>query len=179
MPVLGDVPGDQVVLRRADRRCSGGEGVEEGVGDAGEVPAGVAVDAAVALVPGESELAGEVIGENGPVVLRQGDHRGVDRPAVKGTPPSVYACLDLAGDHDVGVELRIPRSGVEVIKRHRGDPVHVDLGYRPIGSVRPDAGRGHLRLEHGDDVVDGGMVRRHDLGLHLSGCQGPQDRHRL
>ena len=177
--MFGDVGGDQFVLDRADGRSPRREQLEQLLGDAGQVPAGVAVSATVASLPGEPEGAGEVVGQHGSVVLRQCHHRRMDRPAIQGPPLAIEGGLDLVGDHDMGVQLGIARTGVDVIEGDCADAGDVDLGNCPIPGIRAHPGGGDLGLEQPQDVVDGGVVGSDDLGLHLGGGEGPQDRHRL
>ena len=44
----------------------------------------------------------------------------------------VQDCLDLVGDDDVGMQVRVARAGVEVIERRRHQPGDIDLCNGPV-----------------------------------------------
>jgi hypothetical protein len=87
--------------------------------------------------------------------------------------------LDLVGDDDVGVQLRITSAAVVVVERRGDHPGDIHLGDRPVRPGRADPRGGDLTLDQADDVVDGGVVRRHDLAAGVGVGEGPQRRHAL
>ena len=134
---------------------------------------------ALAQLPLDAELAGEPVGEQSVVVLREPGPRREDRPAVEASPAPVHLSEDLVGDDDVGVQLRVSGAGVEVVEGHGRDPGDADLsdGAVAVRDARPS--RRDLALEEREDVGDSGVVCGDDP--LLGGCVGnaPEHRHGL
>ncbi len=82
-PMRCHIVGDELVGSRFDRPRPARERLQQAVRDAGDLPCRVAIGSPVPLLPHDPQCTGEVIGQDGVVVLRQRHHRRVDRPAIQ------------------------------------------------------------------------------------------------
>ena len=95
--------------------------------------------------------------------------RSVDRQ------PLALFGLDLVGDRDVGVQIRVACAGVAMQERGGDQATGLDLP-RAAGSL---AAEDRMGLEEGQRVEYGGVVRHLDLPRDLGRCDRPQGRNRL
>ena len=184
LPVVGFPLGDQPVLLGLDHTGSGGERIDELVGDASEFDARVPIgDGEAVVVVGRfgtdfgtgAEGAGEFV-EQDPVEALGGCHHVlVQRDGVQGGPGAVGGALDTVGDHDVGVQLGVAGSGVPVVERGGDEPSGGDLG--DAGMTGP--GLDHPVIEPGQRVVDRSAVSGMYGCLGLVIGHGPQHGDRL
>ena len=166
----GDEVGCPLLLGAVDLPGAGGEGGQHGVVDALELEGGVAPLAARAVGPAHGQAAGELVGEEGVVEGRDRDRRGVDGRAVEGAPDAVGA-LDLVGQHDVRVEIRIAGGRVPVVEGRRDDAARADLATAGVTHARAGDGA----LDEGQGLVHGGAVGRVDGGAGGVVAERPQD----
>ena len=164
-----DVLVDEPVLLRVDRGRPGRELIDQRVAHPGDLPRGVAVPAAIASFPPQPEDTGEVVGEHRVVVLRQRDHGRVHGPAIQ-RPPLPVRCLHPVRDHDMRVQLRVARAGIEVIERGRHRAPHVDLR----DTVRACPARRDVTLDQIDDFPDCRVMGLSDQCLCAAVCNGPE-----
>ncbi len=99
----------------------------------------------------------------------------VQRPAVQRRPPVIVGRVDQVGDHDMGVQMRIPSAGGPVPEPGGHEPVAVDHP-RP---ARPPPSPARHPLEHRQRPSHGGVMGVADLIRGLRVAQREQQRHRL
>ena len=130
---------DQGAQRRRDVAGPGREHREELVVDAVDLERRRAPRAAVAPPERHRQPPRQLIGEQRVVGLRHGHRGGEQDLAVQG-PPRPVGALDPVGEHDVGVQVRVPVPGVGVVERRRDHPTGARPGWRRRGrpwSLRP------------------------------------------
>ena len=110
-------------------------------------------DAVDRRLPLHAEAAGQLGSEAGVVERREGALVALQSSGVEGEPPPARA-LDLRGDHDVGVELRVAGSAGVLAEHRRRDPLGVDDDHL---AVRRDAGD-RLAVDELDHRGDGRFV---------------------
>ena len=74
----------------------------------------------------------------------------MERPPVQTAPPPVLHSLDLVGDDDVRVKLRVTHTRVPMVVRRRNDPDDVCLRHGTITSVHSPPGRRDLTFQEGE-----------------------------
>jgi hypothetical protein len=109
---VGGVEVDQGALPGGvDVGGAGGELGQPRVLDAVDLERRGAAWAAGPPGPGEGEFAGQVVGDQVVVDLRDGDD-GVVQGALVHRPPSAVEALDAVGDDDMGVQIGVTGAGV-------------------------------------------------------------------
>ena len=116
-----------------------------------------------------------MIGEHGLVQLRQRDHRGMHRTPIQTPPLPIQHRADLVADHHMRMQVRVPGTGIEVIKRRRDQPRDVNLCNRAIPSSCTRAGGCHLALHERNHLMMG--LRNQRLRPRVR--NRPQHRRRL
>ena len=99
--------------------------------------------------------------ERGVVGLRGGDVGLEQHPAVDGQPPSVEG-LDLVGDCDVGVQIRVAGPAVPVGERGGDEASDVDLP----DALRPGPGEQGMLLDEHQSVLHRGLMGPFDDSRH-------------
>ena len=102
-----DVLVDEPVGRSVDGAGTAGELLDERLRDPEDLPGGVTVSAAWAPFPVDAEHAGQVVAERRLVQFGECDDPPMQWGAVDGAPLAVAGGLDLVGDDDVGVQVRL------------------------------------------------------------------------
>ena len=169
--VRGDEVGSPLLLGAVDLLGPGGEGGQDRVVDALDFEGRIAALAARPVGPAHGHAMGEFVGEEGVVERRDRDRCGVDGRAVEGAPDAVGA-LDLVGEHDVRVQVRVAVSGVPVVERGGDDAARADLAAAGVA----DAGAGDCALDEVEGLVDGGPVGGVDAGARAVVAERPEDR---
>ena len=118
--------GQPFLLGAVDPFRAGGEVREEVVADAGHLERRVAARPALAHRPLHGKAPGELVSQERVVDLGDGDDRSVHGAPVEAAPGAVVP-LDLVGDDDVGVQVRVTGPGVPMVERSRDHPAGVDL----------------------------------------------------
>ena len=120
------------------------------------------------------KAAGELVGEQIVIDLRDHDDRVVQSPGVHRQPRPVRA-VDLVGDDEVGVQVRVPRTGVPVVEPGRDQAIDLLL----LAAVGSGSSERRGVLQEGQRMLDGGPVRGQNR--RLGGLVGhrPQGRDRL
>ncbi|MCB5294193.1 hypothetical protein BJQ90_03656 [Arthrobacter sp. SO3] len=109
--------GDEAVGFQVDEAGAVGEFEDQHLVDAGELLAGVVrVRGRLADVGVGAEIPLESVEEETVVVLAGCDRGLVERPRIQRDPRIVGDALDAVGDDQVGVQLRIPGTGLPMVK---------------------------------------------------------------
>ena len=122
----------------------------------------------------DPELVHECVFEPRVVHLRRGHPDLVQRSAVQ-RPPLPVDAQDLAGQHQVGVQVGVTGAAGAVIERRGDQAVGVDLR----DTTGAGAGEAGLPLDVGEGFLPRLPVRFLDLFTHLVTRHRPQCRHRL
>lgn len=180
--VLGHVLGDEPVLHLLNplavtRRAAAGATRklrQQRRGDPGDLPACVAVLAAIHRHPGHAEQPGGVIGQERVVGLRQRDGGLVQAARVQRAPAPVDA-LHLVRDDDVGVQLRVGGAGVVVVERGSDHPDDPHLRH----TAPPHPRCGDALFQQGDGVAHRSVMRLGNQGLRARVRDAPDRADRL
>src|SRR5699024_8718611 len=143
---LVDVLGDETVGLAVDVPGASGKLLNQLFRHTGDRPRRVPVPAHVTGLPFDTEGAGHVIGEHRLVQLRERDHGGVHRPPIQTPPLPIQDGLYLVGDHDVGVQVGVAGTGVEVIERSGYQPSDIDLRHSSVAGGCAGTGGCNLAL---------------------------------
>ena len=174
MPVRGLVLRDQSIGFLLDVGGAAGELVDQLLGDGRKLPSEVVVLAPVPLLPLNPEQSGHAVGQHRVVVLGDRDIRLEHRSPVQAAPSPVLRRLDLAGDDDVGVKLRIAQPGVPVVVRRGGNSDDVRLHHGTVaGGYAPPRGD-HFPFHEVEHLGDGLVVGLDDERLGASVGHTPQ-----
>ena len=137
--------------------------------------AGDVGDAVAYRPPLDTEALGELPAQVGFVEVPDGGQPGVQRPAVQRRPPAVTRGVGEVGDHDMGVQVRVPGPGGAVPKRGGHEPIPVDHGVAALAAAHP----ARHPLQHPQRPGHGGVGGVADLVGHLRWAEREQQRHRL
>jgi hypothetical protein len=120
-----------------------------------------------------------VVAEDRFVQFGHGDGPVVQRDAVEGAPLAVAHGLDLVGDDDVGVQVRVVGAGVVVVEPGRKDAGDLALHDRSTRSLGAGAGGDDLALDEVQCLLHGLVVGVSNDRLCPGIGDRPQDAGRL
>ena len=147
--VVGVEPGAQRGQLAGDRRRPGGERGQQVLTHPGDLMGSSPLHPPGPEPPPHRKPGREVISEHVVEHLRH-RHRGQEQgPPIQGAPPPVGA-LDPVGDDHMGMQVRVPVSGVPMVEPGREHPARADL-HRPLGAHPGEQGTVLDQPEHGDD----------------------------
>ncbi len=170
----GDEPGLPRLLGGVDLGGAAGELAQQLVGQPDQCQGRVVPLAALAQLPAHGQATGQLVGQQPVVQLADRDRRRQHRAPVQ-TAPGPVGALDLVGDHQVGVQVRVVQPGVDMLEPDRDQPARPDLP-APGGA---EAGAHHRVLHEVQGLGQGGAVGGHDGGARRLVAQRPQHRRRL
>ena len=136
--------------------------------------AGLRLPPPLSDLPAEAELAGQMVGENRVVMLRQGDDRGMHRTTIQGPPLPIMSTLQLVRNHHMSVQLRIGQPAVVMVIRRRNQTKDVDLRHRPSPGIRTNPGHCNIALHQIDDLRNSRVMGMHDQRLRAAVGHSPQ-----
>ena len=113
----------------------------------------------------------EVVFERGVVSFR-GCHIGFEQHASVDRQPASVEGLDLVGDRDVGVQVRVAGPAVPVGERGRNEASDVDLP----DPLRPGPGEQGMLLDECQSVLHGGLMGPFNHRRHRRISDRPQGR---
>jgi len=123
----------------------------------------------------DAKGCGEVLFEGGVVGLRGGHDRLEQDASVDGQPASVGDGLDLIGDRDVGMQIRVAGARVAVHERGTDQAADVDL----VHPARPGTGVQGGAFDEGEGLSDRGVVRTFNRCCRRRARERPQAGHAL
>ena len=129
--------GEPLLLCAVDRLGPGREVREQVLADPVDLERRVAARASVAHRPLHRQPPPQLVRQQRVIQLRHRDDRRVHGPPVQ-APPRAVGALDLVGDDDVGVQVRVPCPGVPVIERRSDHAARADLMTARLADARAD-----------------------------------------
>ena len=129
--------GDPLLLRAVDRLRARREVRQQILADPVDLERGVAPGAAVTHRPLHRQPPRQLVRQQCVIELGDGDDGGVHGSPVQAAPGAVGP-LDLVGDDDMGVQVRVTGPGVPVVERSGHHPAGANLMTASVAGARAD-----------------------------------------